>query len=462
MTAMRHMAYYSAVLIGTKGLSLLMLPVVTGFVAIADYGVLNLLTNFASMAGILLSLGLAETLFRFASSRDQDANKNMLRFCFTVSCIGILLFGICLLISSHYLVENFPFEVKNYQIQLIITNLCFASLLTVPFAYWRLSNQTKKYCIFVLGQGVTQAALTLLFLYLGLGIDAVLISGALASTSFAVAGAWQFKDMFSINSMRLFKQVGQFALFVMLAAICLFFIQGAEQWIIASYLSATVLATYYISAQLSLLVSFSIEPFKQWWFARRYKAMDDRFINNPYFSVLGCELATLANLILLALVPLFLPYILSNDYLASLEWLHWVCLIATIKLHADFLNFGCYVKFNGKVPLIINAISAVCMICSALLWVQSNGLIGVLQALLTANILRTGLFVAVSQCLLFQEYNKTHLLCAWLFLGIGFYVTEHQSEYSQVLITALYSILLVILHRKQIRKMLTFGVDHYA
>ena len=71
MSALRQAAWYALATLAGRGIGFLMLPVVTGHLAPADYGTLELLAALADAGGILLGFGLADTLFRFITGDFQ-------------------------------------------------------------------------------------------------------------------------------------------------------------------------------------------------------------------------------------------------------------------------------------------------------------------------------------------------------------------------------------------------------
>jgi hypothetical protein len=222
-----------------------------------------------------------------------------------------------------------------------------------------------------------------------------------------------------------------------------YFLQGAEQWIIASHIGAKALANYFIAAQLGLAVSLAIEPFKMWWFARRHRAVSEPAINNSLYSVLGAELACLSALMIMLTMPFVLSYLVPASYLEAIDWLHWVCVICVLRQQSEFMNLGCYVKWDGKSPLLINIVSATAMIVTALLLVEIYGLKGILMAMLVANIIRTALFHFVSQFLLNQNYALSRVALMWIWLSLAFYAAETKFTSVLCLVTFVHCISLI-------------------
>ncbi len=67
--------FYVLALGVSKGISLLMVPVFTHYLLPADYGRLDVLQTLANLLTIVVAMGLADTLYRFAGEAGQDEER---------------------------------------------------------------------------------------------------------------------------------------------------------------------------------------------------------------------------------------------------------------------------------------------------------------------------------------------------------------------------------------------------
>ena len=74
-SGVRQTATYALTPVIAKAVSFAMVPVFTHFLAPEDYGRLDVLQTLADLLSILIGLGLADTLFRFAGSAPDDAAR---------------------------------------------------------------------------------------------------------------------------------------------------------------------------------------------------------------------------------------------------------------------------------------------------------------------------------------------------------------------------------------------------
>ena len=91
MNKKTNILYYALAILSLKGISLVMMPIMTRYLSVSDYGMLNFLVSIASMLSIVLSLGLSELLYRF-----NQFKNNSQRLGFYKACLKVALCSACL------------------------------------------------------------------------------------------------------------------------------------------------------------------------------------------------------------------------------------------------------------------------------------------------------------------------------------------------------------------------------
>ena len=96
LTALRSFWLFGASILLTKGLALVTLPLVTGHLAPSDYGRLEIVTSVVEAFGIVMTLGIADSLFRFAGpesgARQREVVAGLTGLAMTLAAvIGALL-----------------------------------------------------------------------------------------------------------------------------------------------------------------------------------------------------------------------------------------------------------------------------------------------------------------------------------------------------------------------------------
>ena len=185
MSGLRQAAWYVLATLAGRGIGFLMLPVVTGHLSPADYGVLELLAAMADAGGILIGFGLTDTLFRFAAQagpvgRDGVAAK-VLGQAVASSLIALAAVLPLLFLFGHVL----PAALRPGQVAIVAVSLAAGACVQVPLAWLRLTDRAGSYVGCMVGRGVVQALLVAAALMGGLGVTGMLAATAIVDTAMA-------------------------------------------------------------------------------------------------------------------------------------------------------------------------------------------------------------------------------------------------------------------------------------
>lgn len=427
MSTLRTMLLYAFATFSAKGVAFLMLPFVTAFLSLEEYGKLNLLASFSCLASIFIACGLAETLYRFASTKDSHVNLFYSAICFKVAFKIAAVFAVVSWLGHDIVLSFLPAVIDPNAFKLLLVSLTFSSLLTVPFVYWRMTGQALPFVVFSLTQVILQSGLSLLLLHMELGVVGMMTASAASSVLVSGAILIKFYPLLATSSGLSSKHM-QYVFYVVFASLLLYGVGGAENWIIANQLGVESLAIYFLVSQFGLMISVSFEPFRMWWYARRQSLLSDKSNANAIGATGGFELGILLCIGMLIMGPLVISAILPLEYQIANDYLMWISWVLAFKFHSELFNIGCYVKSNAQWSVVVNGCAALVMIASGLVLVHHLALIGVLLAVLLANMTRALLFFIISQKLLYQAYPREKMAKAWLALSvssIGSYFDAH-------------------------------------
>ena len=267
--------HYALSVVFLKGISLLMLPIVTHFLPPDDYGTLNFLVSIVAMLSIVLSFGLAEVIFRFGPEHCKEGALTFIHASIRMSAHIAILFAVIAIVTTPIWLMLIPVSVQAWDLVLLFINLAFCVVIGQFLAMYRFQKRSTTYLKVALSQGVIHSLLTLTFLNLGWSISGVLLSGALASfvvTLFLVIPnhkIWRSRHQ-GITSTHL-----KYASFITLASLYLYALGGVENWFIVGVFGPEQLALYFIATQFALALSLSFEPFRMWWYPKRFSQFLD-------------------------------------------------------------------------------------------------------------------------------------------------------------------------------------------
>lgn len=416
MQSLSNFLLYAFATFAAKGVAFIMLPFVTAFLSLEEYGKLNLLSSFSALASIFIACGLAETLYRFCSSRDSHVNLYYTAICFRFAFKLAFIFAVSSALLCSVMFDFIPNLLNPLSVKLLMVSLSFSSFLTVPFIHWRMTNQARPFVVFSLSQVLVQSCLSLWLLHNGLGVVGMMTASAISSVLVGGAILLRFSYLITVPSGLKRKHI-PYMIYVLIASLLLYGVGGAENWIIVNYLGTETLAVYFLVGQFGLMISVGFEPFRMWWYARRQSLLQTNKNANAKGAVNGFELGVLLCIGMLIAGPIVIKGILPAEYQSAADYLPWVSIVVAFKFHSELFNIGCYVRDNAKWSVLVNGLAALILLVSGLLLVVNFSLLGVLFAVLLANIARASLFIIISQRLLYQAYSKTRMIRAWLTLG---------------------------------------------
>ena len=71
MKQLAQIGLYSVAVFAAKAVSIVMLPIIARYLSPVEYGQLNLLVTFSVVVGLLLTMGVGDTLYRFINVSDN-------------------------------------------------------------------------------------------------------------------------------------------------------------------------------------------------------------------------------------------------------------------------------------------------------------------------------------------------------------------------------------------------------
>ncbi|KMT66530.1 lipopolysaccharide biosynthesis protein [Catenovulum maritimum] len=429
MNSLVQISLYFIAIASAKLVSIFMMPIVTDYLTPAEYGQLNLLVSFIAIAGLVLSMGIADTIYRFSAGQGLRGKISCIRTCMFFCLITSSLFTIILFVFSNYIILFFPVEISQWQFKFILINLVASTWLSIPYCYFRLTNKAKHFAVFNICQVLLQASGTLLALYLGYGVSGVVLSGAVASLIICLAVFISYRRLFVVRAALPSANMFKYMLAISVSSIFVYGLNGAENWVIATYLGAEALAGYFIAVQFALALSFSFEPFRMWWFARRFAVLKNKPQMAADCPVIGIQIVILLSILMAVLGPKLIQLLLPEDYHDAGIYLPLLCLAFILRSHSDLFNLGCFVKNNAKTVPLINAISASFFIIFSIVWVEELKVWAILIGVNLAYFIRSLLFYKLSQKKVWLNYARPVLVLNWLSIGLIILSLLSSSQY---------------------------------
>ncbi|QUM81466.1 oligosaccharide flippase family protein [Moritella sp. 5] len=450
MNSLREMFIYGFGIFLLKGLGFIMMPIVTRILTQVEYGELNFLVSIASMISLFLTLGLGDVLFRFASSQVQEDNAAVMRQCFRLSLLCAVIFlGLALPLSG-VIMTWLPVSLRLFDLQLLLISLSLSSLLTVPYCYFRMTHRALPFMFFSIVQGGLQTTLSIVLLLSGYGVTGMMLSSAISSSAVAVGVLIYFRRHLQGQRASFSIQHYRYIAFIVCSGIFVYGLNGAENWLVVIHLGKQQLAIFFAAGQFGLMISVAFEPFRMWWYARRFQVHDIDPKQGAKYAMLGVQIGMLLAGSMLFMAPILMDVMLPDSYRNSVSLIPWMCLIMALRFHSELLNIGCFLKKNAQWTSIIDGVCALHMVLIGYWAISEFGVTGLLLTMVFTVFIRGVLFYVISQRLVYLSYSKSHLFISWLVFIVLLFVHISKVDGYRVIefiLLAINTLLLVYFHR---------------
>ncbi len=416
MNINKKIIHYSISIISLKGVSFLMLPIITGYLSTEVYGELNFLVSLVSMLSIFLTFGLSEIIFRFTPKLSDFQKENFISECLFLSFTIGFLFITLFFIFNDFLINLLPIKVSNINLAILMVNLSISLVLAVFFANLRLKEKSFEYMILSLIQGFSQAIMNIFFLKYNFELKGILLSGLISTSIITIYFIIKNNKMFSVKK-REFKKIHfAYGFKIAIASLFVYLLGGAENWFIIENFGKEKLAFYFIATQFVLALSLLFEPYRMWWYPIRFKYYFKSKTEASRYASMGCCVICILSSLMIVISPYLIDLMLPESYNESIKYIPVLSIILIIKTYAELLNLGCYLDEKATSVLYINGISALISIISIYIGIYNFEMKGVFIGLLIAHLLRFCMFYKISQNIVYLNYDKFSILLMFIFV----------------------------------------------
>ncbi len=412
--ALRQSLVYGLALAVAKGVSLLMVPVFTHFLSPADYGRLDIVQTLADLLSIMIGLGLADTLFRFAGSAEtederQAAAANVFGFSVIIGAIALA----ATQLAAPLIADLLPGEITLMQTRLILGTLAMSGISLVLLSWVRMQERASLYMFGSLGRVVLQAAGAAILLWMGLGVTGVLVAGLAAATALALGlSYWCLCHTgISFDAQR-YKTYLVYGGPLVLTGMAGFVLGSFDRWILADAVGPAAMAEYALAAKMALITAFVIQPFDLWWLPNRFKILGQAGgVEKCARAVgIGVTLAVAAAVGVAIGGPAVIRLVTPNVYHGAVVYVPWLTVLAAVHAVTTMINLGAMSGRTTVRPLMIDASAAAIAVIGYLTLIPVYGGYGAISATAIALTGRLIVTYKVSQSILHIPYRLNRMV----------------------------------------------------
>jgi O-antigen/teichoic acid export membrane protein len=388
---LRAALLYALALGWAKGLSLLLLPLITAQLAPADFARLELLASAGEIAALLAGAGLVDTLYRFGAPMAGRVLG---------LAVGIAGLGLAAALLVAPLGALLPLAAAREEVALLGIAVALEAAIGVPLAWLRMQGRALAWSVTMALRGTAQAGLAAVLLLSGHGVAGVLAAGAVAT---AITALLLVRMQARETGLRLdpgaWRRLLAYGLPLTGGGLAAFCLGTADRWFLAGAVAPEALAHYALAAKISLVAALLTQPFELWWYPRRIEVLEgsDGAARSARMVGFGAALVLLAAAAVALGGPVLITLATPAAYHGALAWLPWLCAAVALQSLGSLVNVGCYMGRTGAQPLAVNGAAAAVALVLYVALIPPFGVAGAIAATLAAQAVRLGAFLWLSQ-----------------------------------------------------------------
>ena len=391
---------FGASVIFTKGMSLVTLPLVTGHLAPSDYGHLELVVSIVEAFAIVMNLGLADSLFRFAAPEAEAERRKVAAGLIGMALTLALVVGALLQLGVYVLAPRFGRSFIQTPLAIGMAAATSSGLIELPLAWIRLRGRAGAFLAFSVTRTLLQVATMAITLNAGFGLVGYLAGNASVD---ALIAATLLVSQIRECGIRLdrgtFERAGRYSLPLIGGALSMFVLGSCDRWFLAGAVPAATLGFYGLAVKLSLITPLAIQPFGLWWYARRIAVLRQPggLESSARGVAIGLTLLALGAIASCVGAPILVTGLLPHAYQGALPFVPWLVLASVLNESCSLTNVGAYAGHHGYRVLAVNTAGAAVALAGYVILIHPYGVSGAIAATIAGQATRLVLYLATGR-----------------------------------------------------------------
>ncbi|EOW6613568.1 lipopolysaccharide biosynthesis protein [Vibrio fluvialis] len=416
---------YAFGLFATKGIALIMLPVLANHLSVQQIGQLELYTTSGVFIGMILGLALHESLYRFAGHETcLHRQRKIAGTIYTLACM-VALISLCVLIMTIHGVARHVTALPASEMTLLAIGVSTEGLIGLQLAWLRMQDQAKHFLLVTVCSCLLQVTLVVMSLAWMPGVTGILAASVMTHL---VQVIWLQRLCRLPLIQPKAAQTLEFILYsipIALSGMVAFLMNGAERWVIATTDSLESLAFYAIAAKFALALCILVQPFGMWWMPKRFsvylregakQAARITQYGLVWIAMLAAGIAYFA--------PMFITLALPASYTPAVQMVLLCLAAALFKELSELFNLGLLIAKQTGLLLRFNLVA---VLVSALLiaTMVSWGIVGIIAGLIGGQLTKLILVYRASQRACFLPYTLRRSTVILLIAFIHLLLASH-------------------------------------
>ncbi|BCD98183.1 lipopolysaccharide biosynthesis protein [Marinagarivorans cellulosilyticus] len=381
----KSLIFYGLSIVLMKGLSLIMLPFIAGYLPPAQMGKLELLTTAAMLLSLFVAMGLEDCLFRFAGTQTGNKQRNIVASLYGWSLyLGAVAFLLGY-IAAPTISQLTGGQLAPYQLQIIWAGVALEGAISLPLGYLRMRDNAGQFFAVVIGRTFLQALLTVVLLHHNPHLDSVIIASVIATFSQAfVLGLCQYRSTGIAAKRQELTAIWRYGMPLLGSGLCMFALNGVDRIAIAQWDSLTQLGLYSVAAKFALATVLLMQPFGMWWRPRRFEWLQHRAAQCTQVLGLASVLLSLMTCGVICMAPVLIIVLMPEAYHSATLLAGAIAIMFGLREASEIHNIG-LLSQQSTLPLLkINVTSAIigasCCLLGTFYWGVSGCITGLIIA----------------------------------------------------------------------------------
>ncbi|ENC9835420.1 lipopolysaccharide biosynthesis protein [Vibrio fluvialis] len=424
-SALSRPVAYAFGLFATKGIALIMLPVLANHLSVQQIGQLELYTTSGVFIGMILGLALHESLYRFAGHETcQHRQRTIAGTIYTLACM-VALISLCILILTIHGVARHVTALPATEMTLLAIGVSTEGVIGLQLAWLRMQDKAKHFLLVTVCCCLLQVTLVVMSLSWMPSITSILAASVMTHLAQVI---WLQRLCRLPLIQPKAAQTLEFILYsipIALSGMVAFLMNGAERWVIATTDTIESLAFYAIAAKFALALCILVQPFGMWWMPKRFsvylregakQAARITQFGLVWIAMLAAGIAYFA--------PMFITLALPASYAPAVQMVLLCLAAALFKELSELFNLGLLIAKQTGLLLRFNLMA---VMVSALLiaTMVSWGIVGIIAGLIGGQLTKLILVYRASQRACFLPYTLRRSTVILLIAFIHLLLASH-------------------------------------
>lgn len=375
-----------------KALPFFLLPILTRYLTVEDYGIISIFTVTMSMFAVFTGLSIHGAINVNYFKLKKEELKEFIGNTIILLSISTLIVFILVFLLTPFILERLNLE-KGWLFIAVI--LAFAQFLTtINLLLWMVEQRPKPYSLYLLSKTVVTTSLSIIFI-IGMGMNwegrllAQCIGIVMFSTISFIFIVKRDYLIFKVNKKYIIDALN-FGVPLIPHQIAKWSRTGINRLLIINFIGVGSLGIYAVSFQLALIVSVLVEGINKAWTPHLYRVLSQEPTKYEKLKIVRYIYIYMLSLIvfvpiIMYLFSLLIPYILGDNFHKSAHYIFWIGI--SFALHGMYLivvNFLFYQK-NTQIIAKITFLSSILHLIIAYFLIQHYAIMGAVIATLIIN-----------------------------------------------------------------------------